>query len=189
MNSKLLSLGLFAGILSTSSLAAVEVIVDVGGFESVGGRGNPLNPTFLFDIGTAIGAPGEDISIFGAGWDTVVTSFDPSFGSELLVGFDWNNDGLLDITINPSITAAPVIMEVASSDGVFLLSDFGVADGFSPGGIVRVEILEDFDDPEVDVDGRFEPGSTFTLDAAVVPEPSSIFFLALGGSVFLRRRR
>jgi hypothetical protein len=116
-------------------------------------------------------------SVIGIGWNVNVTAFDPSWLSELVVGFGSSsaNEVNLSVGIGDDLPGTATY----SSAGIVDLVELGFNFNAGADGIVRLEFFEGFNDPEVNPDGIWNSG-TLTIQVAAIPEPSTYAMMALG---------
>lgn len=132
---------------------------DLTGQTFVDLEGDADNTILMLDIGTALGMAGMDVEVSAIGWDFRLTTLGLSWASEATIGFDWNHDLSNDVYLNASTTDAPVTMEVLSSGGPVSLASFGIPNGLVPGGVLRVELFDVFDDNPNAPDAVIDNGS------------------------------
>jgi hypothetical protein len=139
---------------------------DLTGQTFVDLEGDADNTILMLDIGAALGMAGMDVEVNAIGWNFTLTTLGLSWASEATIGFDWNHDLVNDVYLNASTTDAPVTMEVLSSGGPVSLASFGIPNGFVPGGVLRVELFDVFDDNPDAPDAVIDTGS---LTIQIVP--------------------
>ncbi len=146
---------------------------DVTGLEFIDLEGDPDNTILMLDIGTPLGMAGMDVEVNGIGWDFTLSTVGASWASEATIGFDWDSDWVNDVYLNASITDGPVTMEALTSGGPVNLSTFSIPNGIVPGGILRIELFDTFEDFPNSADAfinsgtltiQAEPGSTVSGD-------------------------
>jgi hypothetical protein len=113
---------------------------------------------------------GMNVEVNAIGWNFVLSTFGASWGSEATIGWDWNNDLTNDVFLNASSTDAPAAMQALSSGGPVLLSGVGIPNGIVPGGVVRVEFFDVFDDLPNAADALINSGS---VSLQIVPRTIS----------------
>ncbi|MEW6022341.1 MAG: PEP-CTERM sorting domain-containing protein [Pseudomonadota bacterium] len=178
---------LSALLLASSSAFAAQITVDINDIDSYGVFRSPENTVLNFNIGA-------NSYITGVSYSLNLTAFSPSWASEMAFAFT-NSKVTEGVLINPAF-----IYDVPGTgtfaDTLDLISedlDFYVG----ADGILRLEFYEDYNDPRVSPDGRWNFG-TITFEytpeevAGEVPEPATA--LLLGGGAMLmgyagRRRR
>jgi hypothetical protein len=158
--------------------------LNVAGIPSRYGFGEAGN--FVFNLQLA---PNAEVT--GIGWDVIVSAFDPSWLSEMVVSFE-NSDQSAGVFLtvgagddNPGLNAA------YSSGGIVDLVGLSLNFNVGADGILRVEFFEDFDDSSVDPDGIWVSGSLNIDVATPIPEPGTYGLMALGalGVLAAVRRR
>ena len=147
-----------------------DTLVDVTGITSIAAQGTPGNIVRTFNVGAGA-------SVIGIGWNVNVTAFDPSWLSELVVGFGSSsaNEVNLSVGIGDDLPGTATY----SSAGIVDLVELGFNFNAGADGIVRLEFFEGFNDPEVNPDGIWNSG-TLTIQVAAIPEPSTYAMMALG---------
>jgi len=174
-------------LLASSSAFAAQLTIDINNIDSFGVFRSPDNSVLNFDIGA-------NSYITGVSYSLNLTAFAPSWVSEMAFAFT-NSKVTEGVLINPAF-----IYDIPGTgtfaDTLDLISedlDFYVG----ADGILRLEFYEDYNDPSVSPDGRWNFG-TITFEytpeevAGEVPEPATA--LLLGGGAMLmgyagRRRR
>ncbi len=177
------------------SPAIIESVidVDVSGVQFWDEQGSPNNTILNIDLG-ALSTPGNPgpVVITGVGWDLTQTSgLDTgmaSWLSEQVIGLDWDVDGVNDLFLTPSGTAAQGTAEVNSSGGILVLADNMIPDGVTSDGMISIEFFESFVDETGAAEGVIDMG-TLSFEVIKVPEPSSIVLLGLAGLGLLGFRR
>ena len=169
---------LSALLLASSSAFAAQITVDINDIDSYGVFRSPENTVLNFNIGA-------NSYITGVSYSLNLTAFSPSWASEMAFAFT-NSKVTEGVLINPAF-----IYDVPGTgtfaDTLDLISedlDFYVG----ADGILRLEFYEDYNDPRVSPDGRWNFG-TITFEytpeevAGEVPEPATA--LLLGGGAML----
>ena len=158
--------------------------------ESFDAQGSSFNSVISVDINALAGAPaGSPVSIQKLGISADLEAFSPSWLSEMEIWF-------LDSTLS---TATAIIGTPAGGidtpgAGLFDLpltdlTDSGLFDIPLGDGVLSLEFAEFFDDAAGVADGVWRAGSSFTIEATVIPAPAPAALLALGGLAATRRRR
>lgn len=169
-----------AGPRSNFASATMTVAVDFAHWD---GNLDPDNIVMLLDLNAALGGvAGADAFVTGLGWDTTITT----------VGASWLSESAYDfagqIFLSPGAgNDAPGTMAF-SSGGILDLSDNGLPDILAAGGILSVEMFEQFDDVADAIDSNQVGILTLAVDYKV-PAPAGLAVLGLGGLVAARRRR
>lgn len=176
--------------------------IDFSGVESWDVFGSGNNTVILFDVAAALGAaPGTESYVEGIGFEGFIETFNVgtlggSWVSEVTISFDNSTGDSPDaIFLTPGVGIdepsyeTPPDPDPVSTGGIINLIGIGFENIVLPDGILRIEIFESFDDEADAMDGRFTEVSTLTLDLSVIPEPTSLALLGLGGLTLLRRRR
>ena len=165
---------------------SVLLAIDIGGAESWDEEGDPSNWVGLADIGSATGW-GNAAVVDGVGWNLTIQTVGVSYLSEATIYLDdaVNPDGQ-GVFIYPSDDYAS---GTATYDTgvIYDLTDNGIPDVPLPNGLLRVELLELFDDYPDAVDADYLSGST--LYVSVHPEPATVVLLGLGIAGMVARRR
>ena len=125
--------------------------------------------------------------VTGVAYTVALEAYAPSWLSELQVVFT-----------DSAVTTGVIVNPGSGVDnaGAASFSDSGslVPDGLNffvgADGLLRVEFAEEFDDPEVAIDGKWVSGSV-SFEVSAVPEPATYGLMALGllGVVSAARRR
>jgi hypothetical protein len=159
----------FALLACAPVCASTTVSFDVSGITSRDVFLTPTNTVAFLQL-----APFAEVTRID--FDVNLTSFGPSWLSELQVVFT-------DTDITTGVFSSPGFG--ADNNGTQSFVGFGdlVAQGlnFNVGadGRLRLEFADQFDDPEVNPDGRWNFG-TLTFTVSAVPEPGSYGLMALG---------
>lgn len=162
---------------------------DLAGIESWDLQGSPNNTVIELDVADALGfASGTDLIMNGVGWKEVtIATNGASWLSEAGIYFDDNvNPDGMGLFLNVGAGDDFAGTGTYDSGGVLKLADAEIPDIPLPGGILRIEFFESFDDVEGAVDAVFQSGS---LNIQIIPAPGAAAVLALGGLVATRRRR
>jgi hypothetical protein len=147
-----------------------DTLVDVTGINSIATQGTPGNIVRTFNVGAGA-------SVIGIGWNVNVTAFDPSWLSELVVGFGSSSANEVNLSVGVG-DDLPGTMSYSSA-GIVDLVALGLNFNVGADGIVRLEFFEGFDDSAVSPDGIWNSGS-LTIQVAAIPEPSTYATMALG---------
>lgn len=146
---------------------------------------DPSNTVFALDLGGA-----QQATVHGIGWDTTHRTEGASWLSEMRMYLDDNvapdNVGLF---LTPGVGSSTPGTASFSSGGIVDFSDNAIADIVLPNGELRFDFHETFDDANDVIDGYWLEGSVITLTMTIVPAPSALALLGLGGVVAGRRRR
>lgn len=163
---------------------------------SAGDLGNAGNTSGIVDIGALFGLAGQSVGVTGIGTNVTIATQGTSWLSEADVLFD-DADGLADpdsFIFGPSGTGAEGT-ETIDTMGILDLTDNGLNNLTLDAGRLYFELFESFDD---DAFPGFNGGpngedaiwnGTLSIGVNVVPAPSAIALLGLGGLVATRRRR
>ncbi len=169
--------------LSPAATATTLVTIDlnVSGRISFDGLGAEGNDVVLINI-----APGAEV--LGLGWNVSMTGIDPSYVSEMAIGFGSSSTGF--VNLRPGISQASPGSGTFSSNGIIDLVTAGFNFNVEDDGVLRLEFFETFDDTAGAIDGTWD-GGTITLQVSAVPEPTTYGMMALGllGVAAAARRR
>jgi len=177
--SPFMSTGLTDYTVDTAGTATSSLTLDISGFNSWDLQGAAVNETLSAFIG--VGA-----MVTGISWDVNLSTFNGSWASEAILGFEGQINLTPGIGDDFQVTGANY-----NSGGVVDLSDAGVPNiTVGPDGILDIEFFESFDDVAGEVDGTWLAGSSVTIVGQnIVPAPGALAVLGLGGLVAGRRRR
>jgi hypothetical protein len=179
--------------LACTSLFAAPLVVNVTGVQSVGEIGDPGNTVMNLNVGA-------NATITAISYSVNLTAFDPSWLSEIGLAFT-DSDGFEGVVFNPGFDDAnPGTATYADSAD---LTALGLSFNVGADGILRLEFYEDFDDSEVNPDGRWNFGTiTFNVEGGTVlppvdpgtpggqvPEPASALLIGAGLAALGYRRR
>ena len=131
---------------------------------------------------------GANAHITGIGWDVELqTTQSPSWLSELAVQFRATS-GAGAVNLTPGIGDDFGGLEFYSSGGIVDLVGLGIDFNLDADGLLHTEYFENFDDFTNSQEGLWK-GGFMTIEYTVVPAPSAMALLGLGGLVATRRRR
>ena len=147
-----------------------DTLVDVTGITSIAAQGTPGNIVRTFNVGAGS-------SVIGIGWDVNVTAFDPSWLSELAVGF--GSSSANEVNLRVGVGDDDFGTASYTSSGILDLVGLGLNFNVGADGILRLEFFESFNDAGVSPDGIWNSG-TLTIQVAAIPEPSTYAMMALG---------
>lgn len=146
---------------------------------------SPNNVVFALDMGG-----GQQATMHGIGWDTTHATVGGSWLSEMRMYLDDNvAPDYSGLFLTPGVADGAPGTASYSSGGILDLSDNGIPDIVLPNGQMRFDFHETFDDVANAIDGNWLEGSVLTFDMTIVPAPSALALLGLGGLVTGRRRR
>jgi PEP-CTERM motif len=148
-----------------------DTVINVAGITSIGEEGAPGNSVLTFNVGAGA-------SVIGIGWDVNVSAFDPSWLSELTVGFGSSSVSELVLAVGAG-DDGPGLNAAYTSEGVVDLVGLGFNFNVGADGVLRVEFFEGFDDASVSPDGIWNSGA-LTIQVAAIPEPATYGMMALG---------
>lgn len=188
MNIKSMAL---ASLLAVSAFASADTFTysfDVSGLQTNGTFGDASNYWTTFDIGAAF-AGYSNFVVTGVGYDVNLTANDPSWLSE--IRFTLTNVGLTaGIFSSPGFADANPGTASYVSDGIEDLVADGLDFALDADNLLRLEMAEAFNDPEVSIDGVVNSGTyTIQFEAQPVPEPATLAALGVGAAALLRRRK
>lgn len=165
---------------------AAQLTVDINGIDSYGIFRSPDNVVLNYNIGA-------NAYITNVTYNLNLTAYSPSWLSEMAFAIT-NSKVTEGVLINPAF-----ILDTPGSgtfsDSLDLISE-GLDFYVGADGILRLEFYEDYNDPSISPDGRWNFGTiTFEYTPEIVnavPEPATA--LLLGGGAMLmglagRRRR
>jgi hypothetical protein len=179
--------------LACTSLFAAPLVVDVTGVQSVGEIGDPGNTVMNLNVGA-------NATITAISYSVNLTAFNPSWLSEIGLAFT-DSDGIEGVVFNPGFDDEnPGTATYADSAD---LTALGLSFSVGADGILRLEFYEDFDDAQVNPDGRWNFGTiTFNVEGGTVlppvdpgtpggqvPEPASALLIGAGLAALGYRRR
>jgi hypothetical protein len=179
--------------LACTSLFAAPLVVDVTGVQSVGEIGDPGNTVMNLNVGA-------NATITAISYSVNLTAFNPSWLSEIGLAFT-DSDGIEGVVFNPGFDDEnPGTATYADSAD---LTALGLSFSVGADGILRLEFYEDFDDSQVNPDGRWNFGTiTFNVEGGTVlppvdpgtpggqvPEPASALLIGAGLAALGYRRR
>ena len=164
------------GVGSAPAGATATMTIDLSGVNSWDAQFAAVNES----MSVAIGA---NAHIVGIGWDVSLSSVGASWLSEAVMDFN----GALFLTVGNGDDFAGTASY--SSGGIFDLAGTGLDFVLAGDGLLNIEFFESFDDVSGAIDGTFGAGSSIQVQYAVIPAPSAMALLGLGGIVAGRRRR
>jgi hypothetical protein len=130
---------------------------------------------------------GANAHITGIGWDVeLMTLRSPSWLSEIAVGFE--SSAGLQLTLAPGAGDDFGGSDTYSSGGVVDLIGLGLDFNLGADGILGLDFFENFDDFSDTAEGLWKQGA-LTIQYEVIPAPSALALMGLGGLVATRRRR
>jgi len=179
--------------LACTSLFAAPLTVDVTGVQSVSELGDPGNTVLNFNVGA-------NATITAISYSVNVTAFSPSWLSEIGLAFT-DSDFSEGVIFNPG-TGDEFAGTTTYADSADLTA-LGLSFNVGADGILRLEFYEDFDDSQVNPDGRWNFGTiTFNVEGGTVlppvdpgtpggevPEPASALLIGAGLAALGYRRR
>ena len=169
-----------SAIAGDSGDSGVEIVYPVGA-ESWDLLGDPDNDVRLVDLAAWMGLPsGTPLTLIGLGWDVHLSTVGTSWLSEIRAQFtDPDGSGGPDENITLSAGAKssePGTLE-ASSDGIVVFADSGIAPLVLSTGVMRLEFFERFDDVADEIDGR-QSGRYVLLIEGTSPDSCGVADLA-----------
>lgn len=174
-----LATGLTDYTVDTAGTATSSLTLDISGFNSWDLGGSPNNEILSVFIGNGA-------IITGISWDVNLSTFNGSWASEAILGFEGQ------INLTPGVADDfPVTNVNYNSGGVIDISDAGLPNiTVGADGVLDIEFSESFDDVAGEIDATWLAGSTVTIVGQnIVPAPASLALLGLGGLAAGRRRR
>lgn len=174
-----LATGLTDYTVDTAGTATSSLTLDISGFNSWDLGGSPNNEILSVFIGNGA-------IITGISWDVNLSTFNGSWASEAVLGFEGQ------INLTPGVADGfPVTNVNYNSGGVVDISDAGLPNiTVGADGVLDIEFSESFDDVAGEIDATWLAGSTVTIVGQnIVPAPASLALLGLGGLAAGRRRR
>ncbi|MFK7960530.1 MAG: hypothetical protein AB8G96_08385 [Phycisphaerales bacterium] len=194
---KISLIGSAIGALALAGVASADIVeVDVSDMMSIAAFGDPGNMVIEVDLG----ALGYD-TVTGVAWDTTLLTEGPSWASEAGFAFgDSQGEAGLFLRpgagVNEPLTEATRFFSDINEDGEFNVADdilnlegVGIPNLDISSGILRIELYESFNDPEVDVDANWLAGSTLYIEAIAIPAPGALALIGVAGLIGTRRRR
>lgn len=152
-------------LLACTSAFATPFTFNVAGTQSYAAFGSAANTVYEINVGA-------NATITSVSFDVNVTAYNPSYLSELGLGF--TNGGVTDgVLLTPGFGFdAPGT--ATFSDVIDLVAE-GLSFSVDADGILRLEFFEDFNDSLVSPDGIWNSGTfTFFTDGVDVPPPSDV---------------
>jgi len=177
---------------SFASADVLDVSIGMGDISSMDEYGSGNNLVFNIDMGAVFGGAYQNFTMTALGWDVTLEAHDPSYLSEMALGFE-NSDVTDSVYLTPGVADNfPGGPTFYSSGGLVDLVGLGYDVTLNADNILTLNFFEWYDDFPGGEDGLWLSGSQvnceFTADA--VPEPMSMTVLALGlGAMAARRRR
>lgn len=174
-------------LLACTTVFATPVTYVITAVPSIGEQGNAANFVTTIDVGA-------NATINSATFNVNLTANSPSYLNEMTVLAS-------DSTVTHGAFFTPGFADETSGTADYAVTVDLVASGFTfnvgADGLLRLEFLEAYDDPETPIDGVWNFGTiTFDVDAlstppAGVPEPASVLLIGAGFAMmgYAGRRR
>jgi hypothetical protein len=144
-------------------------LTNVGFWDPIGDIDNVKR---TYDLAAAEGLPpGTPLELESIAWDVVLTTDAPSWASEATMAFDFDGDGIAELTLAVSDDQFPVTAQRYTSDGPVFFSDVGIANQFTPDGTVTIEFHETFDDFPNLPEAFYDPVSSVSFGVVQSPSP------------------
>lgn len=155
-------------------------VINVQGTPSMEGIGNPLNFVGIYNLGA-------NAHITGIGWDVELqTVASGSWLSEMVVNFGSTSAVNVNLTVGIGDNSSG--LSFYSSGGIVDLVGLGLDFNLDGDGLMRSEFFESFNDAPGLIDGLWK-GGFLRIEYTVVPAPSAMALLGMGGLLAARRRR
>ena len=165
--------------VDNAGVATSSMVIDISGIDSWDSQGAPGNTWLHVNVGAGA-------IITGIAWNVNLTTNSPSWASEAVLGFE----GQINLTPGAGDSFSVSNMNY-NSGGVIDISDAGLPNiAVSADGILDIEFFDSFDDFAGAADAHWLAGSSVTIVGQnIIPAPSALAMLGLGGLVAGRRRR
>jgi len=160
------------------------ITLDLSGLMTWDLLGDPDNLVMIID-----GGPLAEFShVVGVGWDVTIETSGGSWLSEATIGIE-NSDQSSGVFLGPGSGTDTSGTVAFNSGGLIDIVSEGLDFYLNEDGDFRIEFFETFDDNPDEIDAEFLLGSSLQIKYTLIPAPSAMALMGLGGLLTVRRRR